>query len=169
MVALSIVVGTSAALSLLGYLAWRGFYDGDGGDDVIVRAQRISRPAGSVSVGVAITNPGHAPALVALALRSTWGPRWAGRPPCRQTVLRPSRLSLADRTIGALAAGETARFLLSARRTRHPLELEVTVGSSRRLRRHRLDVAALATSLDLAEATDARDLARRHLSGEVRP
>src|ERR1700733_6073023 len=144
MAAFSIIVGSAATLAVFGYLIWRGFHDGDAGDDIVVQAHRIPRPDGSVTVEVVIGNPGPAAALVALALRPAWRPHWMTAPASaeRRTVLRPSRLSLVHRTVGALGPGESADFRLTARRGRRALRLELTVGSTGRLRRHRLDVAS---------------------------
>jgi hypothetical protein len=169
MAAFLITVGSAATLLVLGYLIWRGFHDGDAGDDVVVQAHRIPRTDGSVTVEVVIGNPGPAPSLVALALRPAWRPDWmtAPAPAERRTVLRPSRLSLAHRTVGALGPRESADFRLTARRGRRALRLELTVGGTGRLRRHRLDVACLGTWVGVPDTVDM--LAAPHLPGHRVP
>jgi hypothetical protein len=169
MAAFLIIVGSAAPLLVFGYLIWRGFHDGDAGDEVVVQAHRIPRSDGSVTVDVVIGNPGPAVALVALALRPGWRPHWmtAPAPAERRTVLRPSRFSLAHRTVGALGPGESADFRLTARRGRRALRLELTVGSAGRLRRHRLDVASLGTWVGVPDTVDM--LAGRHLRGDLVP
>ena len=169
MAAFLIIVGSAATLLVFGYLIWRGFHDGDAGDDIVVQAHRIPRPDGSVTVEVVIGNPGPAAALVALALRPAWRPHWMTAPASaeRRTVLRPSRLSLVHRTVGALGPGESADFRLTARRGRRALRLELTVGSTGRLRRHRLDVASLGAWVGVPDTADM--LAGRRLRGGLVP
>jgi hypothetical protein len=137
MVMLLIVASTTACLGCLGYLVWRGFYDGDEHTEVTVHARRLPSPGSGVILDVEIHNPGPSTALTACALRPVWHPRPVS---ARRTALRRFRLSLHDQVVGVLASGETTRFHVAGEHRWRALRLEVAIGTPHRLRLHQIAV-----------------------------
>jgi hypothetical protein len=130
-----------AALVAFGAMLLRaGFRHGDVAGDVRVRVRTgaLARPgAPGRWVQVTLTNPSQATALVALGVRrARWS--WLGATPQRHTAGPRTRLSLGERIIGAVPAGEGADFHLWAEGDLRRVRLLVAVGTPGRLRLHRL-------------------------------
>lgn len=154
MVTLVIVLTGTAVLAVaLGALVRDGFRHGDRSSDARVRARvwtggaaapgASGGSAGLVAaagdwVEVTIANDGPDTALVALRLGRARLPAALAGPVARRTAGRRHRLNVAEQVVGAVAAGESAAFWLWADGGHRGRRALVSVGTSGRLRLHRI-------------------------------
>ncbi len=136
----SVLAGTVAAVAFIAVLVREGFRHGDRPGDPRVRSRTLAA-AGPGTAGrwleVTITNPSAATALVALSVRRSRF-RWTGAETRRRTAGRRARLSLGERVLGVVSAGESSEFHLWAEGDHRRLRLLVAVGTPGRLRLHRI-------------------------------
>ncbi len=146
----TVLAAAAAAAVVIVLLVGEGFRNGDREHDVRVRARTLA-PAGPGATGasaparpgatgrwveVTLTNPSAATALVAVSLRRAH-PGW-GTTTRRHTPRRPQRLSLGEQMLGTVPPGQTTALHVWAEGDLRRLRLLVAVGSSGRLRLHRL-------------------------------
>jgi hypothetical protein len=137
------LLASAAAVGLLAELIRRGFRDGDRADDPIVEAHSLpAHPdAPGTWVEAVIENRSPAVALVGLTLRASRRPRWWPRSAvARRGGVRRPRARISEQTVGAISAGETARFWLWAAGG-GSLVVHAAIGTPRRLRLHRLSLS----------------------------
>lgn len=156
---ISVLAGTAAVAVWIGVLVCEGFRHADVPCDVRVRVRTLPAEGPGAAgrwVEVTLANPSTGTALVALGLRRA-RPAWMGVTPRRCTARRRAQLSLGERMVGAVPAGESARFHVWAEGELRSLRLLAAVGTLGRLRLHRLPLpqpsppGAPAVGLELLE------------------
>jgi hypothetical protein len=141
MLGLAIVLATAGMVGVwLAVLVREGFRQGDRPGDARVWARALAASGPGAPgrwVEVTIDNPSASTALVALSVERARR-AWLGATAQRHTARRRARLSLGERSVGAVPARASGEFCLWAEGDPRRLRLVVAVGTSGRLRLHRL-------------------------------